>query len=119
MPRATINPDTAWFRRKLEERRAELQALQAISEESRGPVTLDQTSVGRLSRMDAMQGQAMAMATHRQRGQELQRIAAALLRLDDGSFGYCLDCGEEIAEKRLRFDASIATCIRCASRSEG
>jgi DnaK suppressor protein len=119
MPRATSNRDTAWFRRKLEKRRAELQALQAISEESRGPVILDQTSVGRLSRMDAMQGQAMAMATHRQRGQELQRIAAALLRLDDGSFGYCLDCGEEIAEKRLRFDASVATCIRCATRSQG
>ena len=112
-----INLDAEWFRRKLEERRAELQELQAISEESRGPVTLDQTSVGRLSRMDAMQGQAMALATQRQREQELARIAAALQRLDDGRFGACLDCGEEIAEKRLRFDPSIATCIRCAARS--
>ena len=112
-----INLETEWFRRKLEERRAELLELQAISEESRGPVTLDQTSVGRLSRMDAMQGQAMALATQRQREQELARIAAALQRLDDGRFGACLDCGEEIAEKRLRFDPSIATCIRCAARS--
>jgi DnaK suppressor protein len=115
----TIELDTEWFRRKLEERREELHELQAISEESRGPVSLDQTSVGRLSRMDAMQGQAMALATQRQREQELQRIAAALERLEDGSFGYCLGCGEEIAEKRLRFDPSIATCIRCAAGSQG
>jgi DnaK suppressor protein len=112
-----INLETEWFHRKLEDRRAELQELQAISEESRGPVTLDQTSVGRLSRMDAIQGQAMALATQRQREQELARIAAALERLEDGSFGYCLGCGEEIADKRLRFDPSIATCIRCAARS--
>lgn len=107
--------DTEWFRRKLEDRRTELQELQAISEDSRGTVALDQASVGRLSRMDAMQGQAMALATHRQREQELQRIAAARQRLEDGSYGYCLNCGEAIAEKRLRFDPSITTCIRCAA----
>jgi RNA polymerase-binding transcription factor len=111
--------DTEWFRRKLEERRAELQGLQAISAESRGTVALDQTSVGRLSRMDAMQGQAMALATQRQRDHELARIAAALARIADGSFGYCLECGEEIADKRLRFDPSIATCIGCASGAQG
>jgi RNA polymerase-binding transcription factor len=106
--------DIAWFRGKLDERRAELQGLQAISEESRGTVALDQTSVGRLSRMDAIQGQAMALATQRQREHELTRIAAAIERIEDGSFGECLECGEPIAEKRLRFDPSIATCIRCA-----
>ena len=113
----TVDLDTEWFRCKLEANRAELQQLQAISEESRGAVALDQTSVGRLSRMDAMQGQAMALATQRQREHELQRIAAALQRLQDGVFGYCLECGEVIAEKRLRFDPSIATCIGCAGRS--
>ena len=107
--------DIEWFRGKLEARRAELQGLQAISEESRGTVALAQTSVGRLSRMDAIQGQAMALATQRQREQELARIAAALERIKDGSFGECLECGEAIAEKRLRFDPSIATCINCAS----
>jgi DnaK suppressor protein len=75
---------------------------------------LDQTNVGRLSRLDAIQGHAIALATQRQREQELARIAAALHRLEDGSFGYCHACGEEIAEKRLRLDPSIATCIRCA-----
>jgi RNA polymerase-binding transcription factor len=109
--------DIAWFRGKLEVRRAELQGLQAISEESRGTVALDQTSVGRLSRMDAIQGQAMALATQRQREHELSRISAALERIEDCSFGECLECGEPIAEKRLRFDPSIATCISCASRS--
>ena len=107
--------DPEWFRRKLEERRTELRELQAISEDSRATVALDQTSVGRVSRMDAIQGQAIALATQRQREQELQRIAAALQRLDDGSYAYCLNCGEAIAEKRLRFEPSIATCIRCAA----
>ncbi len=104
-----------------EEARAALTARQAqlaeetrISEDGRAPVTLQQDSVGRLSRMDAMQQQAMAQAQERRRAAEARRIEAALARLDEGEWGYCLRCGEEIAERRLAHDPSVATCVTCA-----
>jgi DnaK suppressor protein len=95
-------------------RRAQTIALSESSREARQPVTLDQQSVGRLSRMDALQSQAMAQATEQRRVQELQRIDAALKRMDAGGFGYCLRCDEEIEAKRLDFDATVPLCIACA-----
>jgi DnaK suppressor protein len=102
------------YKKKLHDRRAELLHLIEISKEARKPVALDQSSVGRLSRMDAMQVQAMALETGRRRNIELQRIKAALKRLDEGEFGYCLSCGENIAAKRLAFDPTAPLCIDCA-----
>jgi len=102
------------IRRRLLEERAALLASSESSRGSRDPVTLDQPSVGRLSRMDALQGQAMALETERRRKTRLQRIDAALERLDEGEFGYCIAGGEPIAEKRLEFDPSAAMCLECA-----
>ena len=101
-------------RTALTERLAELDRLDAISAEGRAPVTLQQDSVGRLSRMDAMQQQAMAQAEERRRQSERTRIAAALRRLDEGEWGWCVACGEEIAPKRLAHDPSVARCVGCA-----
>ncbi len=101
-------------RTALAERLAELDRLDVLSAEGRAPVTLQQDSVGRLSRMDAMQQQAMAQAEERRRGAERIRIRAALERLDEGEWGWCVTCGEEIAEGRLRNDPSVATCVGCA-----
>ena len=97
---------------------ARLEDLRAASEttaDNRRPVELDQTSVGRLSRMDAMQGQAMALATERRRHEEVRRVEAAIKRIDEGEYGYCISCGEEITAKRLSVDPTIPTCIVCAS----
>ncbi|WP_298306935.1 TraR/DksA C4-type zinc finger protein [uncultured Erythrobacter sp.] len=96
-------------------RRAELTKEDAANADSRDTVELQQDSVGRLSRMDALQQQAMAQATERRRAAEGLRIKAALERLDEGEWGYCLGCGEEIAEARLHHDPSIPTCIKCAA----
>lgn len=95
-------------------RQAELVEEDRISDEARAPVTLQQDSVGRLSRMDAMQQQAMAQAQERRRSTERKRIAAALERLDAGEWGYCVRCGDEIAEARLRHDPSVPVCVGCA-----
>ena len=95
----------------------ELEALAsegAATADDRSTVTLDQQSVGRLSRMDALQRQAMAQATERRRGARGTRIAAALKRMDEGEFGYCQDCGDEIGVKRLDLDPTIPTCVTCA-----
>lgn len=107
--------DLKTLKTKLEERRAQLRQLTESSAESRRPVELDQTRVGRLSRMDALQDQAMQLETGRRREAELKRIAAALARIDEGDYGYCLSCGEEIAPRRLELDPTIAVCVDCAS----
>jgi len=98
--------------------RDELHDLSALSAGSRDPVALDQQSVGRLSRMDAIQVQAMAQEAERRRRRDLVRVEEALKRLDAGDYGYCIECDEEIAPKRLEVDPAAALCIKCASRSE-
>jgi DnaK suppressor protein len=106
--------DGAAVRARLLSRRAEVEAILAQAQEAGQAVELDQQRVGRLSRMDALQGQAMALAAERRRHQELQRIAAALQRLEEDDYGYCVRCGEEIGCKRLELDPTVPTCIDCA-----
>ncbi len=105
----------------IEAYRAALQSeLESLSQDDdatqgdRDTVTLDQQSVGRLSRMDALQRQAMAQATQRRRGTRGVRIEAALRRMDEGEFGYCQDCGDEISAKRLDLDPTVPNCVTCA-----
>ena len=88
--------DPATFRNPLLQRLAELDEQDRISAKDRDPVTLDQESVGRLSRIDAMQVQAMALAQKRRRKAERAGIAAALQRIEEGEFGYCIECGDQI-----------------------
>lgn len=94
---------------------AQLEEEDRISAEGRKPVTLEQDAVGRLSRMDAMQMQAMALAAQARRAAERARIKAAIKRIEQGEWGWCLSCGDEIAERRLRHDPSAVHCIACAS----
>lgn len=110
-----LNPnDRDEFRALLLARQAELHELSRISEQSRDAVELDQAAVGRVSRIDAIQQQAIALNNERNRCRELDRIKAALARIEDDEYGDCLMCGEQIPEKRLRFDPSLSTCVACA-----
>jgi RNA polymerase-binding transcription factor len=101
------------FRARLAEMRDALDAGDTRGAEGTKIVELDQCAVGRLSRMDALQGQAMAKATQARRDASRRRIAAAVARIDAGEFGYCTACGEEIAPKRLELDPAVPTCISC------
>ena len=109
--------DPATFRNPLLQRLAELDEQDRISAKDRDPVTLDQESVGRLSRIDAMQVQAMALAQKRRRKAERAGIAAALQRIEEGGFGYCIECGDQIAEGRLRNNPTVIKCLECAAGS--
>lgn len=100
--------------KRLLARLAELDQLTQHSLDDRQAVTLDQQSVGRVSRVDALQRQAMAEAQERQRQNERARIAAALRRIEADEYGWCTSCGEEIASKRLEVDPAAALCITCA-----
>lgn len=113
-----MGPDHTLARRRLDAKKAELEGLEQISKDARSTVQLDQQSVGRLSRMDALQGQAMAQEQQRRRQLDLVRIEAAFRRLKDDEYGYCLDCGDEIADKRLEIDPMATLCVACANLSE-
>jgi len=103
------------YRAALEAERDALLVASEQTEEGRKPVTLDQTMVGRLSRMDAMQGQAMAAAVEARRHGRIRAIDAALMRMGEGEFGWCADCGGFIGYGRLGSDATAMRCISCAS----
>lgn len=108
------NDETAQFRAQLARLKQELQGLAAVSRESARPVALDQASVGRLTRMDAMQAQQMAREADRRREQQLVRIEGALRRMEAGEFGDCFVCGEAIDRRRLAVDPTHTRCTRCA-----
>jgi DnaK suppressor protein len=101
-------------RERLEALRDEILALSQTASEDRKPVSLDQQSVGRLSRQDSLQVQAMAKAADARRAAELRRIEAALQRLRDGEYGWCVECGEAVDPKRLEIDPAAPRCRACA-----
>ncbi|SRR6056297_404785 len=111
--------DIESFRAEIERLIVELAEQSEQSKESQAPVVLDQTRQGRLSRMDAMQGQAMAQATEVRRKHRIAALRNALKRIDAGEYGECIECGEPIAEARLRSDPAVTRCIDCASQHEG
>lgn len=108
----TVEIDKA--KTRLKAKRAELVELSRISSEARNTVELDQQSVGRLSRMDAMQQQAMAEALERTRQRDLVRVDQAQLRISDGDYGYCNQCDDEIPDGRLAIDPMAERCVKCA-----
>ena len=107
-------PDNKKALSRLADKKQELEGLSALSEDARNPVELDQQSVGRLSRMDAMQQQAMNNATEASRKRDLARVESAERRIRDGDYGYCENCGEEIPDGRLAIDPMAELCVNCA-----
>ena len=112
--------DQSPHRKRIQEEMEELRALSDGSRDSRAPVELDQQSVGRLSRMDAMQQQSMDLAREERRRQRLAILAAALRRMDEDEYGYCLSCGDDIAAARswrTRRRHCVSTASEVASLS--
>jgi DnaK suppressor protein len=102
------------IRQALIQRESELRSIEKSSRDTTQPVELDQASVGRLSRMDAMQGQQMALETARRRQQELAAVEGALRRIELGEYGDCIVCGEEINVRRLLVAPTSTRCVACA-----
>lgn len=115
--RADIDLDC--LRADLIQRRDALAAGSAGRAEAAATVELDQQRTGRLTRMDALQSQAMAEATRQRAERELLRIDSALRRLEAGDYGDCLRCGDPIAPGRLQVDPAATLCIDCAEQSGG
>ncbi|MDJ0860860.1 MAG: TraR/DksA C4-type zinc finger protein [Gammaproteobacteria bacterium] len=110
--------DLSGLRTRLLEQREELLRQSVDHADELKPVELDQARLGRLSRMDAMQSQALSAELQRRREMDLRRIDEALQRMDDGEYGYCVTCGEPINPKRLEIEPMTKQCVRCASEAE-
>jgi DnaK suppressor protein len=114
----TFSQQNAQVRKKLTAMLEETIAAGEAGAESGQTVELDQARIGRLSRMDALQTQAMSRATNRRRSENILRIRAALKRLDADEYGRCVRCGDAINPKRLELDPATALCIACAESAE-
>lgn len=107
--------ELARFRALIADRLAQIAEGDDLGQGGQAVVELDQQAVGRLSRMDALQMQAMARAQQARRDAEARRLRAALKRIDEDEFGWCEDCGEDIARRRLELDPAATRCVSCAS----
>ena len=110
--------DLSQITKKLRQLHDELIKVEQSGNEAAQTVELDQSSVGRLSRMDALQGQAMAKEAQQRRALQKQRIESALERIASNSFGCCIRCEEEIHAKRLEVDPTTLLCLECAKQQE-
>lgn len=106
------------FKKLLLTQQKELLDVRQSGKNAAATVKLDQTSVGRLSRMDAMQSQAMMQEAARRREQSLRDIEESLGKIESGDYGYCEECDEEIDEKRLLYSPTVCCCIECSSKLE-
>jgi DnaK suppressor protein len=106
------------MKQKLVTMKNELERIADSGDDPAAVVQLDQTKVGRLSRMDALQAQAMAQASGERRAVQLREIDAALRRIEDGSYGECERCEKPINPRRLDADPTARLCIDCASSAE-
>jgi len=111
------------FKRLLDSELQQLHAALALIDQSSQPVELDQNKVGRLSRMDAMQGQALAQAGEQRQKQRLLEVQCALTRISSTGFGSteygrCNECDQWIAEGRLLIDPAAEYCVTCAAELE-
>lgn len=110
-----MSPDRfEYFRAKLETLVAELEAeLEGDEKESEKVVELD-ASIGRLSRMDAMQSQQMALELRRRKEQQLMRVQNALKRIKRGTYGVCGKCRQPMPEERLEIQPDAVLCVNCS-----
>lgn len=98
---------------ELERQLGKLEKSMAVSDEALKPVQLDQTAVGRLSRIDSLQNQSMTRNLHQREQTQLAQILAALRRIESGTYGTCTVCGSEVEFGRLMVFPEAESCQGC------
>ena len=101
------------LRAELERMLARLAKSMKVTEETLRPATLDQMSVGRLSRIDTLQNQGRTRNLQEREHRKLGAVTAALARLERGEYGLCTGYGETIAFERLLVFPESPTCQSC------
>lgn len=91
-----------------------LQRSMAVTDEAAKPVELEPKAVGRLSRIDSLQNQALSSNLQDRERARLAGILAALERIEEGDYGSCIECGGTIEYGRLLVFPEATTCTGCA-----
>ena len=79
------------------------------------PIT-PENSIGRVSRMDAINNKSVVDAALRTKRSKLTKLHVALNKIEEEGFGYCAMCNQPIQPLRLMFMPESTRCVRCASR---
>lgn len=90
-----------------------LERSMALTESAAATVELDQTAVGRLSRIDSLQNQGLTKNLQEREQIRLAHIQKAFERMEDGTYGTCTTCGEGIPFERLFVMPETPTCAEC------
>lgn len=110
--------DLIYFRKQIEAELLRLNESLAQARTEANTVMLDQSSVGRLSRMDAIQQQAMAQEMLDRLQLNKRKLEAALARIDTGIFGFCCECEAEVEPERLQIDPGTVFCNQCTRQRQ-
>lgn len=77
------------------------------------PAEMDQTCIGRLSRIEALQNQSFTQGLKEREKIRFEQVLDALRRIEDGSYGICAACKVAIPSERLLVFPETRTCTRC------
>lgn len=103
------------LRSELERKLAKLEKSMKVTDEALRTVELDQTAVGRLSRMDSLQNQSLSKGLREREIIQLSQIRDAIERLDRGTYGTCSECGGTIPFERLYVFPEAPECASCVT----
>jgi DnaK suppressor protein len=113
----TLTTRNAGLRQMLQERRSEVQLdLQSHLRDGRTARQSDVNDAIDLADADAQSDLDLALL--QMKSETLTHIDAALVRLDAGAYGSCLECNRVIAEERLRALPFAVRCQGCQERRE-
>ena len=101
------------YHKILQESLKEIEEYLKKTEESAEAVSPDK-SLGRLSRMEAIQDQQLILEARRRKKMQKIAVQSALQRIDNGQFGNCIFCGKPIAQERLEVAPESTTCVVCS-----
>lgn len=104
----------ALVRKELLRSLGKLERSLKISGESARPRDLEQDTVGRLSRIDALQNAGLTANLEERERAQLRQVVEALRRLEDGTYGACNGCGGIIPFERLMVFPETLSCASCA-----
>jgi DnaK suppressor protein len=109
-----LHPDQiAELRDELNRQLRRLERSMAVTEAAMEPVELDQTAVGRLSRIDSLQNQGLTRNLQERERVKLDHIQEAFGRIDGGTYGLCVSCAGAIPFERLYVMPEAPTCAAC------
>lgn len=96
---------------KIEETKEEIEQLEELTK----PIKPD-NAYGRLSRMDAINNKTINDKALREQKSRLQKLERAQQKLEEGKYGTCIKCGDDIPLGRLKFMPWTTRCVKCAQK---